>query len=487
ELIIIIIMLFTPQLFGPSEALVGEIVKFRCELANHPKNEPVLMHLNRTKWMGDSSSLNGEAGTFTLVIKRQHEGNLVCKATLQNNTDSVEATFSNTHYLKVVGEFLYQYDVSLQFFEGATLNLSCQTTAGNYLTYKWLLNDRPIPRSPFHVMSDKHLLIYRTTSKDSGSYKCEASNEFNNTVHTNTSKEVVITVKDVVSNPDVSFVVLKWNSHNYSAEVTCNLTRGTLPITFSLYNREQLIGNVTSKERKATFKVPVVLGQHMGWLQCQADNGDRTAHSQWMALKNQLVGQVMMTYECDMGENYAVVHVRFFCKVAKGSHPSYKWFLNNTLLSEQQSFYRVDNQPPGESMLLLSVGRESAGTYHCEASDSFDNTTSISSMKLYMDKEGTADPRLSRLLAHVYDGWVSSLLLRFSAEPPSCPGGGGRLWMLGLEMKKNIIAYEGELVSVCVSVITSVIYCILKGDFCHPASCGFSLESTLNVHLPSLY
>lgn len=140
-------------------------------------------------------------------------------------------------------------------------------------------------------------------------------------------------------------------------------------------------------------------------------------------------GPVMMTYECDMGENYAVVHLRFFCKVAKGSHPSYKWFLNNTLLSEQQSFYRVDNQPPGESMLLLSVGRESAGTYHCDASDSFDNTTSISSMKLYMDKEGTADPRLSRLLAHVCDGWVSSLLLRFSAEPPSCPGGGGRLWM----------------------------------------------------------
>ncbi|XP_033181834.1 platelet endothelial cell adhesion molecule-like [Anabas testudineus] len=441
----------TPQLFGPSEALVGEIVKFRCELANHPKNEPVLMHLlqNRTKWMGDSSSLNGEAGTFTLVIKRQHEGNLVCKATLQNNTDSVEATFSNTHYLKVVepvkGAAIVVHSGPVQFFEGATLNLSCQTTAGNYLTYKWLLNDRPIPRSPFHVMSDKHLLIYRTTSKDSGSYKCEASNEFNNTVHTNTSKEVVITVKDVVSNPDVSFVVLKWNSHNYSAEVTCNLTRGTLPITFSLYNREQLIGNVTSKERKATFKVPVVLGQHMGWLQCQADNGDRTAHSQWMALK--LVGQVMMTYECDMGENYAVVHVRFFCKVAKGSHPSYKWFLNNTLLSEQQSFYRVDNQPPGESMLLLSVGRESAGTYHCEASDSFDNTTSISSMKLYMDKEVLN--HLPVLVVAVVFGCFTVLIVLVSVC--CCVGvvfrrrRFGENSLLGLEMKKNIIAYEGEL------------------------------------------
>lgn len=108
-----------------------------------------------------------------------------------------------------------------------------------------------------------------------------------------------------------------------------------------------------------------------------------------------VVGPVSLSYEYDLGENYAVVHLMFHCKVAKGSHPWYEWFLNNTLLHSQGSFYRVDNQPPGESMLLLSVGQRSTGTYHCEASDSFDNTTGISSKKQYMDKEGTVDPRLS--------------------------------------------------------------------------------------------
>lgn len=85
----------------------------------------------------------------------------------------------------------------------------------------------------------------------------------------------------MVSNPDVSFVVLK-DGHNYSALVTCQSTRGTLPITFSLYNREKFIGNIASEERQSTFNVPLVLGQHMGWLQCQADNGDRMAYSQWL-------------------------------------------------------------------------------------------------------------------------------------------------------------------------------------------------------------
>lgn len=105
-------------------------------------------------------------------------------------------------------------------------------------------------------------------------------------------------------------------------------------------------------------------------------------------------GPVTLSYEYDLGENYAVVLLKFYCKAAKGSHRGYEWFLNNTLLHSQGSFYRVANQPPGESMLLVSVGRRSAGTYHCEASDSFDNTTGISSKKQYMDKEGTADPRL---------------------------------------------------------------------------------------------
>lgn len=96
-----------------------------------------------------------------------------------------------------------------------------------------------------------------------------------------------------------------------------------------------------------------------------------------------------MHYDYDIGENYAAIDLRFYCKAAKGSFPRYQWFLNKTLLHGRGSFYYVVNQDPGESRLLLSVGRSSTGTYHCEVSDSFDNATTISSKRLYMDKEGT--------------------------------------------------------------------------------------------------
>ena len=99
-------------------------------------------------------------------------------------------------------------------------------------------------------------------------------------------------------------------------------------------------------------------------------------------------GPVRMHYEYDVGENYAVIGLRFYCKPAEGSHPRFQWYLNKTLLSERGSFYYVFNKLPEQSILLLSVGRSSTGTYHCKVSNSFDNTSAISSKSQYLDKEG---------------------------------------------------------------------------------------------------
>lgn len=82
-----------------------------------------------------------------------------------------------------------------------------------------------------------------------------------------------------MSNPDISFQVVKETSQNYSAAVTCQSDKGTPPVTFALYNWTEPLSSITSVDRKATFKVPLILGLHMGWLQCQADNGEQPAYS----------------------------------------------------------------------------------------------------------------------------------------------------------------------------------------------------------------
>ncbi|KAF3844026.1 hypothetical protein F7725_016074 [Dissostichus mawsoni] len=300
---------------------------------------------DRGKVLAFYTSLNGEVANFPILVQPNHEGNLECVAKAQNNSD-IEPTVSYTQYLKVL---------------------------------------EPVKEAEIVVHSGP-----KTTSEDSGSYMCIATNHLNETdVFSSNSSEVVITVKDLVSIPDISFTVLKEDSHNYSAVVACQTAKGSPPVTFSLYNRTELVANTTVDDRNATFKLPLVLDRPMGWLQCQANNGDRIEYSQWIPLEVVPVGgPVTMHYDYDIGENYAVIDLRFYCKAVKGSFPRYQWFLNKTLLHGRGSFYYVVNQHPGGSILLLSVGRSSAGTYHCEVSDSFDNATTISSKKLYMDKEG---------------------------------------------------------------------------------------------------
>lgn len=90
---------------------------------------------------------------------------------------------------------------------------------------------------------------------------------------------------EAVSDPDISFEVIKEDSRNYSAAVTCRSASGTPPVTFSLYNRTELVTVMTSEDREATVKLPLVLGVHMGWLQCRANNGDQTASSKWLPVE----------------------------------------------------------------------------------------------------------------------------------------------------------------------------------------------------------
>lgn len=110
-------------------------------------------------------------------------------------------------------------------------------------------------------------------------------------------------------------------------------------------------------------------------------------------------GPVSISYDYDVGGDLAVVGLRLYCRAAAGSRPRYRWFLNQTLLRERGSFYYVVNRPPEGSILLLSVGRRSAGTYRCEVADGWDDSGAVSSPRLFASKEGTSAPAHAGLTA----------------------------------------------------------------------------------------
>ncbi|XP_061578531.1 Fc receptor-like protein 5 [Cololabis saira] len=445
-----------PRLYGPSEGLEKKAVDFRCELPNHPVNQSILYQLfrndDREDVLGVYSSLGGEVATFPRMIKRVHEGDLVCVVSVQNNTE-VNPTVSQTHSFKVIvpvkGAAIV-HSGPTEINEGNKLELRCQLQDGTHVSYNWLLNGKLISPSPVHLVEDNRFMISGVTSEDSGSYRCMAVNIFNKTkVFTSNSSEVHINVKESVSEPDISFTVLKEGYQNYSAMVTCQSMRGAPPITFSLYNTMGLVSNVTTAERHANFKIPLIMDRLMGTFHCQANNSANTASSQHLPIKVVPVGgPVEMHYNYDMAENYAVIGLRFYCKAATGSHPHVKWYLNSTvLLRERGSFYYVFNQLPDQSVLLLSVRSDSAGTYHCEVSDSFDNSTAISSKRLYLDKEVLN--RIPMFVQAVVFGCFAVMVLMVT----SCCIIGviyrrreyGEQSLLSLEMVKGVAAYEDDL------------------------------------------
>ncbi|KAM4603288.1 Fc receptor-like protein 3 [Polymixia lowei] len=336
--------------------------------------------------------MNGEMAHFPLIVKFDHEGDLECVASVQNNS-LIQPNVSETHYLRVVepvdGAQLVVHSGQTEIFEGDPLVMLCDVIAGTRVSFRWLVDDQPVPQHPLNLTSQSDLLfINRTSTQDSGSYMCVATNQFNKTQYfTSNSTAVLITVKEHVSNPNISFTVIEDFQH-YSVLVTCRSTRGTPPVTFSLYNKKAVISNQTVDDLYASFNVPLILEPHLGELQCRADNGNRIGYSQWMTLDVVAVhGPVMMHYDYDMGENFAVVGLRFYCSVAKGSHPRYQWFLNRTLLEGRGTFYWVVHQPPERSILHVSAETRTAGTYHCEVTDRFNNTTVLKSEKWYFNKE----------------------------------------------------------------------------------------------------
>lgn len=141
-----------------------------------------------------------------------------------------------------------------------------------------------------------------------------------------------------------------------------------------------------------------------------------------------------MYYDYDVGVDHTVISLTFYCKAAKGSLPRYRWFLNNAPLHDRGSFYSVVDQPPERSMLLLSVGRSSGGTYHCEVSDSFDNATAISSTRQYIDKKGAV--RLVLLIQSNVPVTAGFMFLpsasSSSAEPSPPVGKSCCVWMFCL-------------------------------------------------------
>ncbi|XP_056097752.1 Fc receptor-like protein 5 isoform X4 [Rhinichthys klamathensis goyatoka] len=262
-----------PVLEGPSVALNGSIEYFYCEIPGIPASVPVLYELyvesNPGRMIAQYSSLSGELATFPLLIKSQHDGRLVCKASGHNNTD-IQSSLSQGLDLKVIVPVedvtIAPHAASETVWEGQTLSLQCRESRGTYVSYEWLRNERP-----YDTTGDT-LIIHRLSVQHTGNYTCVASNRFNDTMTFSCSDVISVQVKEYVSKPEISLEVVKLGDAGFRAIVTCRSLKGSPLITFSLLNDTDVITKNTTEGTSAIFHVPVELNRVTGRVRCNASN-----------------------------------------------------------------------------------------------------------------------------------------------------------------------------------------------------------------------
>lgn len=101
------ITLDKPVLSGPSISSLNNVESFHCKLDNIQTDQTILYQLfsesNLNKPLGEHSSHSKENATFPAYISLAYDGRLMCKASMQNNSE-IAPTFSDWMDFQVLGE-----------------------------------------------------------------------------------------------------------------------------------------------------------------------------------------------------------------------------------------------------------------------------------------------------------------------------------------------------------------------------------------------
>ncbi|KAF4082968.1 hypothetical protein AMELA_G00134640 [Ameiurus melas] len=286
-----------------------------------------------------------------------------------------------------VKEYLSQPEISFKIGKNKEGNFSayvkCQVPKGSPpISYTLFRNNHHVA-----VVNSEHLnasfVVPIVLDQDMGTVYCQA----NDSKRQVESRKLNLTV-EYLSQPEISFKIGKNEEGNFSAYVKCQVPKGSPPISYTLFRNNHHVAVVNSEHLNASFVVPIVLDQDMGTVYCQANDSKRQVESRKLNLTVESVGgNVTMSLEKAVGQDFDVYGVWLNCHVDKGTFPQYYWFLNNTRLDSQGKFNKTFSPNHSCLMVRLDPSIATAGFYHCEVFNSFDITKRLSSPRILITPE----------------------------------------------------------------------------------------------------
>ncbi|XP_053489891.1 Fc receptor-like protein 5 isoform X2 [Ictalurus furcatus] len=384
------IILDKPVLSGPSNSTLGSVEEFYCKLDKIPTNQTVLYQFfnkgNVNKILGEYSALTQEKAKFPAVISLAFDGQLICKASVQNNSEIIPTLSDQMKFQVIVpvkGAQIISSPSLEDLWEKDSLTLWCNITEGNFVLYDWFLDDNPL----LNDSSNSHLLIPSLSSKNKGKYVCVAKNYYNETLnYTNKSEGVDVHVKEYLSQPEISFKIGKNAEGNFSAYVKCQVTKGSPPINYTFFRNNHQVAVVNGEHLNASFVVPIVLDQDMGTVYCQANNGKRLVQSRKLNLTVEYLSQPEISFKIGKNaEGNFSAYVK--CQVTKGSP-----LINYTFFRNNHQVAVVNSEHLNASFVVPIVLDQDMGTVYCQANN---GKRLVQSRKLNLTVEYLSQPEIS--------------------------------------------------------------------------------------------
>ncbi|GBM66125.1 Titin [Araneus ventricosus] len=261
---------------------------------------------------------------------------------------------------------------------GDMTELSCTVKRGSLpITFEWYHNDRLIKDHQKYKISSSqissHFLIGKVSGSDIGNYTCKASNAFGDDSKT---ESVLIEGQANEDKPILNPLVIPPNlALGDITELSCNMKRGSLPITFKwFHNGEEIrshhkykILNIKTSSHLSLGKIEAI---DIGNYTCKAINAygyDSKTESvviEGSEAEKPVLNPLHIPPNLSLGDN-----AELFCSLKRGSLPlTFKWLHNG----KDITIINQNNIIVSKMSTSLSIGKIEAsdiGNYTCVVSN----------------------------------------------------------------------------------------------------------------------
>ncbi|XP_067914380.1 Fc receptor-like protein 5 [Heterodontus francisci] len=279
--------LSNPTIQGPERVNLNDTETIYCIASSEMRS--IMYSLYREKTLVQMKNVSTpNPANFTVSFQRESDAGVYkCKA---ESDDSNQAKYSDSINIIVLAPVLGVIVNSIPsppvLKVQSKLILSCFVKQGSNVTYKWYFNSQEISlSSPSVKINQSNLVIDNVILNDTGSYQCEASNQFNMKTFRIISNSTEVTVKVPASNPEISAKISYMDENKVITTIHCLSHEGTLPIIYTLYKDTRFVSNYTAQSRrKAQLLLELSYTEMLATFKCKAENGFASKYSNGLVL-----------------------------------------------------------------------------------------------------------------------------------------------------------------------------------------------------------